>query len=108
MPERLNLVVFRCVTRISGLAFRSGLGIHWNVTPSMIKFGTRIYIYICFFFPEEVEKDISKVDPRNFVFLDHILGENCLLTRREDLLIVRFFNYSDAFGFGPGPICVEK
>lgn len=55
-----------------------------------------------------MEKDISKVDPRNFVFLDHILGENCLLTRREDLLIVRFFNYSDAFGFGPGPICVEK
>lgn len=56
MPERLNLVVFRCVTRISGLAFRSGLGIHWNVIPSMIKFGTRMYI--CFFFPEEVEKDI--------------------------------------------------
>lgn len=49
MPERLNLVVFRCVTRISGLAFRSGLGIHWNVIPSMIKFGTRIYIYVSFF-----------------------------------------------------------
>lgn len=49
MPERLNLVVFRCVTRISGLAFRSGLGIHWNVIPSMIKFGTRIYIYMFLF-----------------------------------------------------------